>query len=204
MSPRTKKQFEEIRESRRQQIMDAALVLFASEGYANCSIAQLAKHAGTSKGLMYNYFESKEALLVTLIEEGMHDILSDIDLNHDGVLSPEEMEAMIRKTFGAIRENQSFWTLYISIILQPRVKEFLKGKPFADIMDQYGPMIMNYFVEMGFEDPALEILTFSAMFEGFGILMVYANPGFEFPAGLLLKYENRVVNMFTGKSNKIE
>jgi AcrR family transcriptional regulator len=200
MSPRTPAQFEEMRESRRQQIMDAALELFASEGYAHCSIAQLAKHANISKGLMYNYFESKEALLVTLIEEGMHEILADIDLDHDGVLSPEEMEAMIRKTFGAIRQNQSFWTLYISIILQPRVKEFLQGKPFADMMEQYGPMMMSYFVEMGFEDPALEMLTFSAMLEGFGVLMLYAYPGIEFPAGLLLQYENRVVNMFTRKS----
>lgn len=184
--------------------MDAALELFASEGYSNCSIAQLAKHASISKGLMYNYFESKEALLLTLIEEGMHAILADIDLNHDGVLSPQEMEAMIRKTFGAIRENLPFWTLYISIILQPGVKEFLQGKPFADMMDQYGPMIMSYFVDMGFEDPALEMLTFSAMLEGFGVLMLYAYPGIEFPDGLLLQYENRVVNMFTGKPNKTE
>ncbi len=64
MSPRTQEQFEEMRESRRQQIMDAALELFAQEGYSHCSISQLAGHAGISKGLMYNYFESKEALLV--------------------------------------------------------------------------------------------------------------------------------------------
>ncbi|NOR33588.1 MAG: TetR family transcriptional regulator, partial [Bacteroidales bacterium] len=48
MSPRTPEQFEEIRESRRQQIMDAALELFASEGYSHCSISQLAVHAGIS------------------------------------------------------------------------------------------------------------------------------------------------------------
>ncbi len=189
-----------MRESRRQQIMDAALELFASEGYAHCSIAQLAKHAGISKGLMYNYFESKEALLVALIEEGLDDILSDIDLDHKGILSPGEMEAIIRKSFASIRENQSFWTLYISIILQPRVKEFLQGKPFIHMMERYGPMMMGYFVEMGFEDPALEMLTFSAMLEGFGVLMLYAYPGLEFPAGLLLQYENRVVDMFTKKS----
>ncbi|MCK5693371.1 MAG: helix-turn-helix transcriptional regulator, partial [Bacteroidales bacterium] len=86
MSPRTPKQFEEIRESRRQQIMDAALELFASEGYSHCSISQLAAHAGISKGLMYNYFDSKEALLVAIIEEGMQDIMAMIDPNQDGVL----------------------------------------------------------------------------------------------------------------------
>lgn len=189
-----------MRESRRQQIMDTALELFATRGYSHCSISQLAKHAGISKGLMYNYFESKEALLAALIEEGLDEILAYMDPNHDGVLTPEEMEAMIRKTFGAIKENQQFWTLYISIVLQPRVKEFLQGKPFDDMMERYGPMMMNYFVEMEFENPALEMLTFSAMLEGFGVLMLYAYPMLEFPADLLLQYENRVIKMFTAKS----
>jgi AcrR family transcriptional regulator len=69
MSPRTPEQFEAMRESRRKQIMDAALELFASKGYSNCSISQLAAQAGISKGLMYNYFDSKEALLMAIIEE---------------------------------------------------------------------------------------------------------------------------------------
>ena len=34
--------------------MDAALELFASKGYSNCSISQLSAHVGISKGLMYN------------------------------------------------------------------------------------------------------------------------------------------------------
>ena len=97
MSPRTKEQFEQIRESRQQQIMDAGLELFAEQGYANCSIAQLARHTGISKGLMYNYFESKEALLSSIIEDGISEILDYFDPNHDGILSPEEMAGFIRK-----------------------------------------------------------------------------------------------------------
>ena len=197
MSPRTAKQFEEIRESRKEQIMNAALELFAREGYANCSIAQLARHAGISKGLMYNYFESKEALLVTIIEDGISEILDYFDPDHDGVLTTEELDGFIRKVFSSIRENQQFWILYISIILQPRVKEFLEGEPFSNIMEQFGPMLVAYFTEMGFEDPALEMLTFSALIEGFGVLMVYAYPEVELPEELLRSYEERVIAMFT-------
>ena len=197
MSPRTAKQFEEIRESRKEQIMNAALELFAREGYANCSIAQLARHAGISKGLMYNYFESKEALLVTIIEDGISEILDYFDPDHDGVLTTEELNGFIREVFSSIRENQQFWILYISIILQPRVKEFLEGEPFSNIMEQYGPMLVAYFTEMGFEDPALEMLTFSALIEGFGVLMVYAYPEVELPEELLHSYEERVITMFT-------
>jgi len=199
MSPRTQKQFEEIRETRRKQIMNAALELFAQEGYANCSIAQLATYTGISKGLMYNYFESKEALLSAIIEDGMNEIMNYFDPDHDQVLSSEELAGYINKIFTDIQINQQFWTLYINIILQPRVKEFLEGKPFNNIMEQYGPMLMNYFTRMGFEDPALEMFTFSALIEGFGVLMVYAYPGIKLPDELLQKYEERVINMFIRK-----
>lgn len=199
MSPRTAEQFEEIRESRRAQIMDAALELFAREGYVNCSIAQLASYAGISKGLMYNYFESKEALLVTLIEDGIREILNYFDPDHDGVLTTEELVGFIRKVFTSIRDNQHFWILYINIILQPRVKEFMEGEPFINVMDKFGPMLVQYFTKMGFKDPALEMLTFSALIEGFGVLMVYAYPAYDFPDELLHAYEERVISLFTKK-----
>jgi AcrR family transcriptional regulator len=60
MSPRTKQQFEDLRKDRRQAILDAALTVFANNGYHSASVSMIAKEAGVSKGLMYNYFESKE------------------------------------------------------------------------------------------------------------------------------------------------
>ena len=63
MSPRTKQQFEDIREEKRSLIMKVALELFAEEGYHNTSISKIASRAGISKGLLYNYFDSKEDLI---------------------------------------------------------------------------------------------------------------------------------------------
>lgn len=188
-----------MRESRRQQIMDAGLELFASEGYSHCSISQLAMHAGISKGLMYNYFKSKEALLVAIIEDGMSEVMGYLDSDRKGSLTTEELAGFIRKIFSDIRKNQQFWILYINIVLQPRVKEFLGGKPFANVMDEFGPLLINYFIEKGFKNPALEMLTLSALIEGFGVLMVYAYPGMVFQDDLLLSYEQRVIEMFTRK-----
>jgi hypothetical protein len=75
----------------------------------------------------------------------------------------------------------------------------MKGKPFINVMDQFGPMLVQYFSKRGFKDPALEMLTFSALIEGFGVLMVYAYPGYDFPDELLNAYEERVISMFTNK-----
>lgn len=202
MSPRTPEQFEEMRESRRKQIMDAGLELFASEGYSHCSISQLASHAGISKGLMYNYFKSKEALLIAIIEEGMQDIMAMMDPNQDGILDPEEVEGFIRNTFSNMRDNMQFWMLFINVVLQPPVKEFLDGKPFSSVMERFAPRILEYFERMGYEDPNLEMLTFSAMIEGYGILLVYLFPSEEFPHETVQKFEDRMVEMFTRKKIK--
>lgn len=199
MSPRTQEQFEEMRETRREQIMKAALQLFATEGYSHCSISRLATHAGISKGLMYNYFESKEALLIALIEEGMSDVMQFFDPDNDGLLTTEELAGFVRKVLWSIRENQNFWILYINIIFQPRVKELLAGKPFSSVMDHFGPMMMNYFENQGFENPALEMLTFSALIEGFGVLVVYGESAYEFPDDLVRSFEERVIKMLTRK-----
>ena len=68
MSPRKKEDNESIREERRKSILEVALSLFANKGYESTSISQLAKEAGISKGLIYTYFESKEALLKKDVE----------------------------------------------------------------------------------------------------------------------------------------
>lgn len=196
MSPRTPEQFEEMRESRRRQIMEAALELFASDGYSHCSMAQLAKHAGISKGLVYNYFESKEALLVAVIEDGVEAMMSMIDPNHDGILEPEEVEGFIRTLFQTMRGNLPFWVLFISVILQPVVKEFLSDQPYLLMMERFGPSLIEFFEGMGFADPMLEMFTFSAMIEGYGMLLMYMHPEGELPEETLQKYEDRVVELF--------
>ncbi len=49
-------------DARRAQIIDAAITLWSERGYEAVGIRELARHLGVSKGAMYHYFESKEAL----------------------------------------------------------------------------------------------------------------------------------------------
>jgi len=121
------------------------------------------------------------------------------DPDHDGVLTTDELAGFVRKVLQSIQQNQHFWILYINIIFQPRVKELLGGKPFSKIMDQYGPMLLNYFTDQGYENPALEMLTLSALIEGFGVMLVYAENGYELADELVRNYEDRVIGMFTRK-----
>jgi AcrR family transcriptional regulator len=122
MSPRTAQQFEEIREEKRNLIMDTALKHFAREGYHATTINDIAKHAGISKGLMYNYFKSKETLLKAIIERSVMEVYKDFDINRDGYLSEEEFEYFIRRISVILREKRSFWRLFIQILMQSDVR----------------------------------------------------------------------------------
>ncbi len=195
--PRTKKQFEEIRESRKEQIMSSALELFAKEGYGHVSISTLAKHAGISKGLMYNYFESKEQLLNEVLNNGINEILELFDPNHDGIISSDEVGLLIRKTFRMMRENQDYWVKFLRVMIQPNVSGFLKKGDFAKLIENYFRMFEAYFHERGFEDPMLEMFHFSVLLEGFGMMMIYSDGMLTLPPGILEKFEERIIKTYT-------
>lgn len=56
-------------EARRRAIVAVAREVFQREGYAAASMAEIAARVGGSKGTLYNYFPSKEALFAAFIEE---------------------------------------------------------------------------------------------------------------------------------------
>ncbi|GAA3629059.1 TetR/AcrR family transcriptional regulator [Kineosporia mesophila] len=49
-------------------VMRAALELFAGQGYANTSVQQVVEAAGVTKGALYHYFQSKDDLLFAIYE----------------------------------------------------------------------------------------------------------------------------------------
>ena len=195
--PRTKEQFEEIRQERKFQIMDAALDLFAAEGYGHVSISALASHLGISKGLMYNYFQSKEELLQEALNYATQEIFEYFDPNHDGVLTEEEFILFIRKTFELMREKNDFYTKFFGLIIQPNVMDLAMKSDMMHYMHQYLEIFKVYFENMGFEDPMLEVLNLSIMIEGLGMMMVFYSRLTEVPEGLFEKLEERIIKTYT-------
>ena len=56
-------------EDKRRRILRAAVKVFAERGYHGCRIADIATEAGVAYGLVYHYFDNKEALLTSIFEE---------------------------------------------------------------------------------------------------------------------------------------
>ncbi|MBN1598174.1 MAG: TetR/AcrR family transcriptional regulator [Bacteroidales bacterium] len=165
MSPRTEKQFELIREERRQKIMDSALDLFAKNGYDNTSISQIASKADISKGLLYNYFKSKEDLLEAILNTGIDELMDVFDPNKDGVLEVSEMKFFLEEMFKILKKHRVFWRLYFSVTTQPSVFKLVE-KRIEEIYKPLTKMTVDYFTRQGHENPTAEAILFGALLDG--------------------------------------
>src|SRR5215831_2703205 len=54
---------------KRRVILDAAVRVFARQGFHTCRVSDIADEAGVAYGLVYHYFSSKEEILDTLFLE---------------------------------------------------------------------------------------------------------------------------------------
>lgn len=165
MAPRTSKQFEEMRESKRKLIMESALKLFAKHGFFDTSINMISVEAGISKGLMYNYFKSKEDLLRSVVFQGINKFLVLFDPDHDGVLTKTELKFFIEETFCIIETDISFWKIYFSVLSQPQVLKIV-GEKFWEIVNPVFKILENYFERNNFKNPKIETRLFGALLDG--------------------------------------
>ncbi|MDG4657830.1 TetR/AcrR family transcriptional regulator [Ectobacillus antri] len=60
---------EEYKERKRELLLESALQCFSEKGYYATTIDDIAAYSKTSKGFIYNYFNSKEELYIALMEE---------------------------------------------------------------------------------------------------------------------------------------
>lgn len=67
------------KEARPAELTAAALALFVEKGFAATRLDDIAVHAGVSKGTLYLYFDSKDALFKAVIQEGVVPVLDAAD-----------------------------------------------------------------------------------------------------------------------------
>lgn len=171
MSPRTDKQFEIIREERKKQIMQVALELIAADGFQKVSIAKIASKAKISKGLMYNYFASKEDLIMEIMNSGFNELVKYFDPNRDGELTKDELHYFIDKMFDVLKSNIRFWRMYFMAMFQPDVYKLIEPK-MMELLGSFMATASEYFVKNGYDDPEAELRIFAALLDGVGMHFV--------------------------------
>jgi AcrR family transcriptional regulator len=115
----------------RTKIIEAAVDLFAENGYAATSVREIVARAGVTKPVLYYYFGSKEGLFQTLFEiaTAEHQILINEALAHAGT-TIERLTNFFGLVIRKVKERRNFVKMMHGIVFGPR-----KGVPKCDIMD---------------------------------------------------------------------
>ncbi|CAN5399137.1 TetR/AcrR family transcriptional regulator [soil metagenome] len=174
MAPRTAKQFVELRRKSREKIIEAATEIFAKQGFHGTSISDIATKAKVSKGLMYNYFKSKEELIDAIMEGGFKEFdqpMAAMQLIAD---PHEKLHMLIEGSFAMVKskKDRRHWQFLISIMTQQEVMKRMQ-KNFMKYFKMYMGIFEQLFVEMDVPDPKLETYRLAAMLDG--VMLHYVN-----------------------------
>lgn len=161
--PRTEKQYVELRNRKIELIESTAMKCFATRGFHNTSMSSVAKEAGISTGLTYNYFASKEELLKSIYLKGIRKIFSPLEGKTR--LNKGTFRVFIEHIFFEMENNVSFWRLYFIIISQPEILSQFQGY----MMETAKPImtaIMDYFKNIGMPEPEVEARFLFSVMDG--------------------------------------
>src|SRR5262245_23084034 len=107
---------------KRDAILRAAIDVFASRGYFNAQVADVARAAGVAAGTVYLYFRSKDDLLVSVFERSMREALEEGRQAIAGVDDPpERLRRFARVHLGRLGRDRN-----LAIVFQVELRQSVK------------------------------------------------------------------------------
>jgi TetR/AcrR family fatty acid metabolism transcriptional regulator len=131
--------------SKRRQILDAAVKVFARNGFYNSKVLDIAKEAGVANGTVYLYFPSKDDILISIFEEQMGELIGYMGQEiqkESGSLN--KLRKLISMQMHLIETNSELTELLLVELRQS--KKFLKSNA-TDMMSKYIDMISDVLKE---------------------------------------------------------
>jgi TetR/AcrR family fatty acid metabolism transcriptional regulator len=175
---------EQLIAAKRNQILDAAVKVFAEKGFHKATIRDVARAAGVADGTIYNYFENKPALMLGILnrlnetERREDDIAQSTDLGVRDFTSAyvkqrlaligDEQSAVLRVLLSEMLVNKELRTLYMEQIIQPT---FALAEKYYQTWLEQGSVKPS--------DGSLVLRAFSGMALGLLVLRLLGDPQLE-------------------------
>lgn len=88
------------------QIIEAAVIVIAQNGYYQAQVSKIAKQAGVADGTIYLYFKNKEDILISLFHEKMGSFVEQIEEEIKGkTTASDKLSVLIQKHFKNLSED---------------------------------------------------------------------------------------------------
>lgn len=120
-------------EEKRRRILDAAVRVFARDGYHTSRVGDIAEEAGVAHGLLYHYFSSKDEVLATVFRENWSELLERFRAVEDAdEPADEKLVAMVKMLLRTWRNDPALVTVMVREVvrsghLQEQVEEVRQG-----------------------------------------------------------------------------
>ncbi|BAQ11675.1 transcriptional regulator [Bacillus sp. OxB-1] len=101
------------------QIVDAAVIVIAENGYHQAQVSKIAKEAGVADGTIYLYFKNKEDILINVFREKMAIFINELEeiLKRNHTVS-ELLYALIENHFRILHEDR-----HLAIVTQLELRQ---------------------------------------------------------------------------------
>lgn len=94
------------------QIIDAAVIAIAENGYHQAQVSKIAKQAGVADGTIYLYFKNKEDILISVFEEKMSLFVENLrEIIKEDQTAKAKLEKMIENHFTVLANDRHLATV---------------------------------------------------------------------------------------------
>lgn len=179
--PRTPQENERIRQLAKEGILKAAMELFVTQGYHATSISSIAKHAGISKGLLYNYFKGKEELLARMVDIRVAEMVEVMNQAQTRQTPSKQIKYIIEGAIDNVYQKPEVFRFYLHLQTQPEAdEELIKYSRF--LIEENARQFefqCEIFKKLGVKEARKRSLYFSSTLQGI-MLMISTYPK-QFP-----------------------
>lgn len=135
------------------QIVDAAVIVIAQNGYHQAQVSKIAKEAGVADGTIYLYFKNKEDILISVFREKMGIFVNNLEeiIKKDNTAT-EMLEKMIDNHFRVLHEDR-----HLAIVTQLELRQSSKGLRLRinEVLKEYLELL-DFILKKGIENGEFE------------------------------------------------
>jgi AcrR family transcriptional regulator len=102
----------------REKILETAIRLFSTQGYATTSLSQVAKDAEVSKALIFWHFENKETLFRTVVQRALEPYFINVLDDLEGLSEPDQIARLVGEYFDFVSENLASVRFLLGLVVR--------------------------------------------------------------------------------------
>ncbi len=151
-------------ETRLKEILDAAVICFAQDGYNGTTIDQIAAETGLSKGSIYRFFKSKDDILLALLDQLEREAIQNSERLIAQDLDPiSQIRTHLRTMFEVSEEYASLQNLWLEIYSHDQARARLKtmiAEARRDVIETLRPLASSKDAEAQLSAVSVVLLSF--------------------------------------------